>query len=410
MIKKLLCFGLMTFSSTSLLAQSMDLKPSDLQIPRVTAFSTCAVADYGKIMFITGSTNKAYVCSGSGWVAIEQPTLTLPFSGSGVFPIGLSVQNNSTAPNSSAIDAYSSSSASNTYGLRGFVTSTAPQGNTFGVYGVNYSTNQFGFGVYGNHLGSGSGVYGQSVTGYGVQGNSGNGGAGGGTGVYGNAIGTGTNGVFGNASGTNSFGVLGKNVSSTGVAGYFEHTSPTTSVALQTTGKIRFQGNGAGVGKLLTCDNVNGNAEWKSFTRTEILKLSSASFQSHISQNESVMDSRGIYMSSANGSFHANVSVPDGATITQYKVYYVDNDATNGLTSYALQRLNHTGTTNSYFNVQNGTFTNSAASANILSVSNNLNEVVDNATSFYRVVITMPVSATLTLLGVEITYTYQFNN
>ena len=77
-----------------------------------------------------------------------------------------------------------------------------------------------GFGVYGSHNGSGSGVYGTTLTG---------------TGIYGNATGTGTGGYF---------------------------TGAATGFALRSNGPIRLGGIGSGSGKVLTSDAA-GNATWK---------------------------------------------------------------------------------------------------------------------------------------------------
>jgi hypothetical protein len=405
MIKKLLCFGLMTFSSTSLLGQLIELKPSDLQLPRVSALSGCAVADYGKMVFLT-TTNRANVCGSSGWVEVSAATssLTLPYTGSVTSAAaGFSVTNSIGGSNSAGIQGITSSPLAGASGILGTATQTAPNGDNAGVRGVNNSINAFGYGVAGTNSGIGPGVYGFSTTGSGVYGTSGSTAAGV-SGFSSQPSGTGT---YGYANNTSGFGVWGR-AASTSVGGYFSHES-VNGVSLLTQGTIRFGGLGAATNKILVSTDANGSAVWGNPTRTEIMKLGPASFQSHISQNESVMDGRGIYMSSAAGSFHASVTVPNGATLTRYKIYYVDNDGTNGLTSYSIQRMVNSGN-NSYMILDSGNFTNSAASTGILSVQSNLNEIVDNTLSYYRIVVTMPASANLTLVGAEITYTYQVNN
>jgi hypothetical protein len=55
-------------------------------------------------------------------------------------------------------------------GVRGFVLSTTPGSGSAGVYGKNYGTTNLGYGVRGEHDGSGYGVYGTSVSGRGVYG------------------------------------------------------------------------------------------------------------------------------------------------------------------------------------------------------------------------------------------------
>jgi len=55
-------------------------------------------------------------------------------------------------------------------GVRGYVNSTSPGVDSAGVYGVNFATNDEGFGVRGVHSSGGSGVFGSSVAGSGVEG------------------------------------------------------------------------------------------------------------------------------------------------------------------------------------------------------------------------------------------------
>ena len=154
------------------LAQSISINPQSLDLPKVTNLPGCAVADYGKVVFLT-SNNKAHVCSGSGWVAVETSTggggsLTLPFSGSGAFPAaGLSVFNTAGGLNSAGIQGMTMSAINGANGVLGSAFETAPSGNTAGVAGINNSLNANGYGVYGKQDGGGAGVYGTTNIGKG---------------------------------------------------------------------------------------------------------------------------------------------------------------------------------------------------------------------------------------------------
>ncbi len=54
-------------------AQSVIINPQSLDLPKINNLPGCTSADYGKVVFLT-SNNKAHVCSGSGWVAVETST------------------------------------------------------------------------------------------------------------------------------------------------------------------------------------------------------------------------------------------------------------------------------------------------------------------------------------------------
>lgn len=415
-MKKKLFISVFTLVTCSSIAQSVSISPNNLQIPSVSALPACTAADYGKIVFLS-TTNRANVCSGSGWIEVSTGggggSLTLPYTSTGSFSTqGFQIINTGGGSNSAALQGTTASSLTDAAGVWGSANNTSPIGFNAGVRGSNFSTNNNGHGVYGSHAGGGYGVYGLSATGSGVSG----GATGvGGVGVTGSSSQSSAIGVFGFVSGVSATGVWGKSTNSVSIGGFFEN-SAVNGIALQTNGKLKFQGNGAAANRVLISQDVNGNALWESLTRNEILKLGPAAFHSHISTNESTMGSQGISMTTATGSFHANVSVPDGATITGFKIYYIDNDGVSpatglGLISWGLQKITNSGI-NTYSNILNGTFTNVSANANILSTVQTLSvpEVVNNATSFYRMVVVMPASANLVLVGAEISYTYSVNN
>ncbi|GGD51383.1 hypothetical protein GCM10011514_14520 [Emticicia aquatilis] len=428
-MKKCILMSVFTLATFSLIAQSVSINPNNLQIPSVSALPACAAADYGKIVFLT-TTNRANVCSGTGWIEVSAGgggggSLTLPFSGSiSSSTSPFTITNSGGGANSAGINGITGSALAGASGVWGYTVSTTPTGHNYGVYGLNQATNGNGFGVHGRHNGSGVGVFGQSVSGNGVEGvtTTGSGVEGtstnGGQGVLGISTGNANAiGVAGSISGNLGTAVKGFANGTNSIAGSFENTNA-SGLGLQTLGKIRFQGNGAGIDKVLVSTDANGTAVWESLIRTDVLKLGAAAFQSHISTNESTMGGQGISMTTAAGSFHANVALPNGAALTDFTIYYIDNDgvapATGlGLTSFALQKLNHTGNGGSYTNVfaGSGNFINTPASPNMgFFTTSPLSEIIDNNTFFYRLVVTMPASTNLTLVGAAIRYSYTLNN
>ncbi|MCP9765719.1 hypothetical protein EGI31_22515, partial [Lacihabitans soyangensis] len=128
----------------------------------------------------------------------------------------------------------------NVNGIRAVLKPTNPTNIYTAITGENNSTNGNGYGVRGFHSGSGSGVFGGSISGVGVYGES--------------AFGGGVSGFSAESS-----GVFGS--SDTGIGGQF--TSSNSGYALKTEGKVEFRGlNGAGTNKFLKSTNSNGNAEW----------------------------------------------------------------------------------------------------------------------------------------------------
>jgi C1q domain len=152
------------------------------------------------------------------------------------------------------------STTENIDGVRAIVKNTTPSSFYSAIKGQNNSTNSFGYGVQGIHLGSGYGVYGQSVNGFAVAGFSSN------IGVFGRGD---LGGVLGQS--INGTGITG--ASSTGVAGYFESgtgyalitgtgnvglglTTPT--LPLDVNGRIRLRNNGGNNTSGIWYDNDAG--------------------------------------------------------------------------------------------------------------------------------------------------------
>ncbi|MCP9763977.1 tail fiber domain-containing protein, partial [Lacihabitans soyangensis] len=120
------------------------------------------------------------------------------------------------------------------FGIHGIANSTTPSGPNAGVWGKNSSTNSLGYGVGGTHSGTGAAVRGET-----------------------------TNGIGGSFESTNGY-------------------------SIQTSGKIKFAGNGVGIiqsNRFLKSINSNGDAEWSNLlpysqtttATTALLKITNTS-------------------------------------------------------------------------------------------------------------------------------------
>ena len=128
--------------------------------------------------------------NGTQWAPANETggSFALPYSSSVSNASNLmSLTNTGTG---AAFEGVNSNTAANLSGITGRISSATPGAMSAGVKGENNGTGTNGIGVYGRHLGSGYGVYGNSI---------------GGTGVYGNS--------------TSGFGLYGKSSSNTGVFG-----------------------------------------------------------------------------------------------------------------------------------------------------------------------------------------------
>jgi hypothetical protein len=149
---------------------------------------------------------------------------------------GVGVYGQHTMPTGTAAgvlgDTYSGDA--NASGVAGEVKELTPGVGSTGVRGINNGVNGNGYGVWGSHAGSGTGVYGQSAGGTGVRGVN-NGTNASGYGVWGSQAGSGTGvygqsrsgiGVLGTSSniglyGFGTYGVIGAAAPAGGLAGYF---------------------------------------------------------------------------------------------------------------------------------------------------------------------------------------------
>ncbi len=80
------------------------------------------------------------------------------------------------------------------------------------------------------------------------------------------------------------------------------------------------------------------------------------------------------------------------------------------MTSWAIQRFDHTVVPQAYSNLFSGTIPNVNNASNILTQGVNTSLVIDNTKNFYRLVFVMPFDADLKFLGAEVRYNYQVNN
>lgn len=399
-LTSILLISVMQFS----LAQSITINANNLQLPKVSVLPACVAADYGKMVFLT-TTNKAQVCNATGWVAIDVATagLTIPINSTTSISGGalINVMNSSTGANSIGIKA-ESASGNGGIGISGIANQQNPVNNTVGVYGYNNSINSNGVGVYGRHFGYGWGVLGVSDDGIGVEGR-----AMGGTGVKGMSV-DGTA-ILGTVSGTGKAGLF--QAPSGGIGGQFE-ASGTNSVALLTSGAVRFTniGEGGTTSKFLKSD-ANGVATWQTMSRNEIMAIPSCAFMIDRNDSEYSIVNSSIQITSlatgTTGTLYAPVNVPTGATITSFRLLYYDN-GTAAITSCELQAApQSTGTFTSVSSLTVPT-TNSAAMQSV--VSPTLNIAVDNDTNIYRIAVTMGVSPLIQVQGVELRYTYSSVN
>jgi hypothetical protein len=136
-------------------------------------------------------------------------------AGYGVY--GIHTANSGITPGVAGI---SNSTASNAFAVLGQVNPTSVGSYSTGVRGISKGTGNTGIGVWGSQDGGGWGVYGSTVSGYGVIGQTTSSSAG--AGVYGTGVtgvyGIGTRGVEGRSSsgGISSYGVYGESTTSSG--------------------------------------------------------------------------------------------------------------------------------------------------------------------------------------------------
>lgn len=404
-MKKNFLLSILSLCTVTSFAQSVSISPNNLQIPSVSALPACAVADYGKIVFLT-TTNRANVCGGTGWIEVLAGgggggSLTLPYSASGTFATqGFQVINAGGGVGSSAIIGNITSNLTNTSGVLGSADATNPSGETVGVRGKNSSANANGHGVFGSHDGSGFGVYGESVNGRGISGKST--GSGGGVGVYGEGLG---------ATSAAGYFTVSNN---TATAGRF--ISPAnfnnTGRAIYSTGSIRFAGIGEATGKFLKCYDVNGVAIWDNITRSDTKTFLPSDFVANISNHVTTIATNGLSFSSLSSGtsavVYANLDLPDQAIISSFKLIYFDNDASSSILSCELQRASNSSSTWASFAAMTIPTTNST-SLQTINFPLPIQQVYNATSTHYRLAVVMNASANVAIRAVEVVYSYNFD-
>ncbi len=205
--------------------------------PRMTTVQKNAIAGVsaGAIVYDT-DLNGLFTYNGSAWVSGSG--LTLPYSVSQNEPSSILLRIENTNVNTTFSTIFGGTSSNTHNGINGIAFNTNPSGSPSAIKGVNISTNANGYGIYGEHSGSGKAVYG---------------------------------------------------ISAYGVGGYFTSSN---GKALKTDGSVTIGGTGVGTlgaNKFLKSINSSGDAEWNdllpyslSTTSTApILKVTNLSIGGH---------------------------------------------------------------------------------------------------------------------------------
>ena len=333
----------------------------------------------GAMVFDT-DLNGLFTFNGSSWVSGSG--LTLPFTGSQSIN-GLSLFNVTNTNTSNFIPVMSASTNSNSSGVAvsGIAVTENPIGNSIGVRGFNASINNFGSGVEGVHDGGGAGVNGRSETGSGIRGIS-------------------LNGIGGSFSSPNGGYALITNVGNVGIG------IPAPLEKLHVSGNIRVSSL-AGTGVRDVKADANGNLTLA--VRTKYYSAPSLSFVQENTNGSSVANhaSGAAWASTASGTLKCPLFLPHRANITNARIYYSDNDATNDLT-FSVQRT---------FLPNSGGFygttpSSSGSSATVLFVDIPLSFTVDNEDNTYFINVNPKTggsvwinSVNLSVRSVVITYT-----
>ena len=348
--------------SLKTIAQSVEIKPGSngfVMIPNVSILGTCTLQDKGKIVYL-GTDNTLRMCNGSSWVDIST-------TGNIVLPFSQSTSNNS---NNGIFKIENTASTSISNGIQGIINSkegaallgisnqTTPTYFTYGVSGINNSTNGYGTGVYGESN-FGSGVNGSTQSGTAVYGTS----------SSGNSIrglsNTGT-------------GVTGIATSAAGIGGVFSNS---IGIALQSSGKLRIGGVGVGTveaGRFLKSTNSNGDAEWGELLPYSFLKNVAQNILDITNTNTGGFSTIvGRTSSTGSGSGIEGIATHTGSNSNTRGVTGINNSATsNGAGVYGF----HAGTGNGvwgYSNVGTGVYGSTNSGNGILG------ESLSNSTGVY---------------------------
>jgi len=165
--------------------------------------------------------------------------------------------------------------------------------------------------------------------------------------------------------------------------------------------------NGAATGKTLTSD-ANGNASWSQIVNKGTLTISPFSFVSP-ENNHYLSVSRAYFPTQKySGSLIAQVNIPNGATITGIKIYFIDNSVEKDY-QFSFTRV-----------MQQNVFPETIASSSSNSFISNIQMInlsvpsstsIDNNNYFYYIIMSGDfLTQNEGISGARITYTYPVNN
>ncbi len=209
--------------------------------------------------------------------------------------------------------------------------------------------------------------------------------------------------------GSSPWTTSGNNIynSNTGNVG-IGNTSP--SEKLDVNGKTRTTNlqmtNGAGTGKVLASD-ANGNASWSQVIHKDVLGITPLEFKSIDNNQKSSTFITYFPAAVTGGSLNAAVHLPNGATITQMVVYFVDN---NYVKDYILGfgRLPQGVPFSETLISVTTSGGNTAVQSYTLNPTTPI--VIDNTNYFYYFGMSGDFSGNDGIAGVKITYSYPVNN
>lgn len=168
------------------------------------AVTTAKIADGAvtttKLAAGTATSGQVLKYNGSQWAPAtdDAGSFSLPFTSSVNAASNLFSVTNQGAGN--AVEGINSSNNANTFAIAGKISSATPGASSAGIRGINNGAGAEGYGMWGSHAGSGSGVFGSSPSGAGIKG-----------------FGTEGYGTYGSS--VNGLGVFG--TSDNGIAGFF---------------------------------------------------------------------------------------------------------------------------------------------------------------------------------------------
>lgn len=186
---------------------------------------------------------------------------------------------------------------------------------------------------------------------------------------------------------------------------------------IATDGTIQIAGGNPVAGKVLTCTDASGTATWQALPlptpTSKIMSISFAAFTTTGTSMSSIESNvtNGSWVSMASGTpvtakLYAPVNLPDGATVTRVKAFYVNN--TTNTVSLTLIKNNFFTTVMNPISISNLNLTGTST-AIVNTISPTLNHLVSNVSSQYYLYLSTTTAWSginnFKLGWVEITYT-----